>query len=220
MKNLKYILVIPFLTAVSSMSGQIKVNQTVSQSAIPNSSAFIDASATATVNSTNFGKGLIFPRTDLSTMVLVHQGTLYNGASNPNRFDGMIVYNTKIGGAAVSGAATQGVLAEGFWYYDNKSGAVNGGTWRPFVPAAIVKSKEVVVTVAANTASSILDLGTTVITANEVGTFLGAKIYKAGALVMTADSSYDKATNKLNTGNGFISQVLSEGTYTVVVDYK
>jgi hypothetical protein len=37
---------------------------------------------------------------------------------------------------------------------------------------------------------------------------------------MTADSAYNKSTNLLTTGNGIMYQVLPEGTYKVVVDYK
>ncbi|WP_139326048.1 hypothetical protein [Chryseobacterium sp. RU33C] len=95
-----------------------------------NSSAFIDASSNTSINGNpNLGKGLIFPRTDLSTF------TTFGGApfgipnNYPTFYDGMIVYNTKDGGVAGVGA-TQGELKPGFWYYDNKSKSVNGGTWK------------------------------------------------------------------------------------------
>jgi len=42
----------------------------------------------------------------------------------------MIVYNTAAGGVAGVGA-TVGTLSPGFWYYENKSSTVIGGTWKP-----------------------------------------------------------------------------------------
>jgi hypothetical protein len=55
-----------------------------------------------------------------------------SGAANqfPTRFDGMIVYNTNEGGTAGVGS-TDGTLTPGYWYYENKSGSVDGGTWKP-----------------------------------------------------------------------------------------
>jgi hypothetical protein len=203
--------------------GQVKGNQNYNGSAVPNSSAFLDASVTNIINNAHRGKGMIYPRADLSTMNLTNQGTLYNAGNNPNRFDGMIVYNTKVGGVALSGVATQGELAQGFWYYENKTTNFNGGIWRPFVATSNlgVKSKTVTVVVPANATTATLDLTTSVIAANEVTSFLGAKVYdNSGNLVMTADSAYDKATNLLTTGNGFMYQVLGEGTYQVVVEYR
>jgi uncharacterized protein (TIGR02145 family) len=93
-----------------------------------NSSAFIDASSNTTNNGTvGNGKGLVFPRVDLSTFTFVGSTGVPN--NYPSRYDGMIVYNTKTGGTANVGT-TVGTLAPGFWFYDNKSATTTGGTWK------------------------------------------------------------------------------------------
>lgn len=177
----------------------------------------------------NEAKGLVFPSTNLTNWVFNTAGL---GAIFPTSFDGMIVYNTGTGATGLT-QVTQGVqvnVAPGFYYFSNPDGAlgsnsVDTGRWLPLGTvggaAGAVKSKTVAVTVPANATTTLLDLGTGTIAANEVLTFLGAKIYNSnGDLVATADSSYAKATNILNVGNGFMSQVLAAGTYNVVVDYK
>lgn len=207
-----------FFVICFSMNAQVRLTNT-NNTAVGNMSAFIDGSSNSTNNSsTSIGKGLIFPRVTLSTFTF---GAAATGVPNalPSRYDGMIVYNTSTSGVAGAGA-TEGTLSEGYWFYENKSNSVTGGTWKRLNgPTASIKSKTV--TAIADGSSATLNLGVAVITANEVGTFLGAKVYNAaGDLVMTADSDYNKATNVLTTGNGFIAQALAAGTYTVVVDYK
>ncbi len=98
-----------------------------------NSSAFIDGSSNPSNNSSvGTGKGLVFPRIDLSTFTFVSGTT---GISNnfPTRYDGMIVYNTKDGGTANVGA-TEGLLKSGFWFYENKTASLTGGTWKQLSP--------------------------------------------------------------------------------------
>ena len=91
-----------------------------------NSSAFIDASSQNTNNSSvGIGKGLVFPRVDLSTFSFV-SGTTGILTNFPTRYDGMIVYNTTDGGVANVGS-TSGTLSPGFWFYENKSATL---TWR------------------------------------------------------------------------------------------
>jgi hypothetical protein len=117
--------------------GQIRiVNNAAANSNAPNSSAFIDASSVITNNSTsNVGKGLLYPRTDLRDF------TAFGGAptgipnSYPTLYDGMIVYNTANDGVAGIGA-TEGTLCHGFWYYHNPTTNINGGIWRPLRPCS------------------------------------------------------------------------------------
>ncbi|USL95273.1 hypothetical protein D1J36_008315 [Riemerella anatipestifer] len=107
---------------------QIKTNKTVSQNVIPNQTAFLDASSTPQWNtSTNIGKGLVFPRTDLTqlnTLIATPNGV---SLAYPNRLDGMIVYNTATGKSAIGNVD----VTSGFYYYENKSNTLSGGTWKP-----------------------------------------------------------------------------------------
>lgn len=173
----------------------------------------------------NEGKGLVFPSTDLTQWTF---NTTFLGTIFPTYFDGMIIYNTGTGATLTGTNNPNGssAVAPGFYYFSNPNWASNfsidEGRWIPVGgSSATVKSKTVEVVVPANPTTATLDLGTSVIAASEVTSFLGAKIYdNSGNLVMTADSAYNKATNLLTTGNGIMYQVLPAGTYQVVVDYK
>ena len=126
MKNIVQIL-ITFLCIVSS-TAQVRFTGT-NNLAVATGSAFLDASSNATNNaSTSIGKGLVFPRVSLGTFTF-GTATTGIGASFPGRYDGMIVYNTTVGGVAGAGT-TDGTLSEGFWYYYNKSNTNAGGTWK------------------------------------------------------------------------------------------
>ena len=119
-----------FITAciLSAFYGTAQVRMTGTGITSSNSSAFIDASSNTTNNGTvGTGKGLVFPRVDLSTFSFV--GSTGVASNFPSRFDGMIVYNTALSGVAGAGT-TQGTLSPGFWFYENKSNSTTGGTWK------------------------------------------------------------------------------------------
>ncbi|MDY3315875.1 hypothetical protein PG630_00935 [Riemerella anatipestifer] len=107
---------------------QVRSNLNVSQNTIPSQTPFLDASSSISWNnSVNIGKGLVFPRTNLvnlSTLVATPNGI---GNSYPNRLDGMIVYNIATGKSAIGNID----VIPGFYYYENKSTTLNGGTWKP-----------------------------------------------------------------------------------------
>lgn len=108
--------------------------------AVTNSSAFLDASSnSAYATSVNSGKGIVFPRVDLTTFN-AFLGVSGSATSFRTRYDGFIVYNTATSGVAGVGA-TQGTLTPGFWYYENSTadvgvGSISGGTWKPLTPAS------------------------------------------------------------------------------------
>lgn len=107
--------------------GQIKISSYSATSNIAGgSSAFLDASSSSLWNnSTNLGKGLLFPSVDLTLMAAMsHSGTI-GASSNPKRFDGMLVYNTATGTSVIGTVAVK----PGFYYYSNSSTNINGGTW-------------------------------------------------------------------------------------------
>lgn len=207
--------------------GQIRFNNTVNNISATNSSSFLDASSNTTVNaSTNLGKGLLYPRTNLTTFTAFSGSPVGIGNSYPTRFDGLVVYNTAASGVAGVGA-TQGTLTEGFWYYDNKSGTVNGGTWRPIGgPAATVKEAVLTYVVPANNNTADLGLSTAAATLvsgvlpSASNAFLSATVYGANNAVVVSSAAYNTTTSVLTTGSGFINQVLAPGTYTIVVAYR
>ena len=133
----KIIILTCFLTFCCILShAQVRIVNSTINFPVLNSPAFIDASSNNAVNnSTNVGKGLVFPRTDLSLVTAFLAVVSGSEEEFPNRFDGMIVYNIKDGGTAGFGS-TAGTLTRGFWYYDNpnghlSTGSITGGTWRP-----------------------------------------------------------------------------------------
>lgn len=93
---------------------------------VSNTSAFLDASSYATWNnSSDNGKGLVFPRVDLTTFAAIKATISGIPNSFPNRFDGMIVYNSATGTAGIGGTD----VTPGFYYYANTTANLNGGTW-------------------------------------------------------------------------------------------
>ncbi|RNA63288.1 hypothetical protein D1631_15820 [Chryseobacterium nematophagum] len=133
--NLEKILPIVFVLLVSCFYGQVRISNSILNTVAPNSSAFIDASSNPEYNlSTNVGKGLLYPRTDLTTFMAFSGLPVGIPNSYPTYYDGFMLFNTATSGVAGVGA-TEGTLCRGFWYYDNpSSSSVTGGTWRPFRP--------------------------------------------------------------------------------------
>jgi len=123
----KVIILMTLVLNLFLVTAQIKTNQAVGNGSINTSSAFLDASSTPVWNSsTNTGKGLLFPRVNLTTFAaFAYGGTAGLSTNYPTRFDGMIVYNSATGTAAMGGAA----VTPGFYYYANTSTTVTGGTW-------------------------------------------------------------------------------------------
>ncbi|MDY3532926.1 hypothetical protein PG330_03305, partial [Riemerella anatipestifer] len=108
--------------------GQVRTNSTVNQEVLSNSTAFMDASSSPDWNSSiNLGKGLIFPRVDLVQLTALSSVGSGGPANYPTRMDGMLVYNVGTGRSGLGGVD----VVPGFYYYENKSNLLNGGTWKP-----------------------------------------------------------------------------------------
>ncbi len=225
------------LSAVGFSQAQVRIVNSINNSAAPSSSAFIDASSNSTTNATtNVGKGLIFPRTDLTTFTTFSGTPTGIATSYPTRFDGMIVYNTATSGVAGVGS-TQGTLTAGYWYYDNKSTTVNGGTWRPVSSATSsavnILTTETVTNTLVNSAQVYAIKGTFTATGSSTAVDIpaptgmtalyGITIYKAGTnTVYSRDLySYTIATTAGNaiTGSPTVSVVYPAGTYDYVLEY-
>lgn len=137
MKNkFKILLATALIGGVATVSNaQVRIVNSASNAGVGNMTAFIDASSNSTANGQpNVGKGLIFPRTDLTTLTAFGGGATGAPTSFPTRYDGMIVYNTATGGSAGVGTTSE-ALYPGFWYYENKTTNVATGTWRPLTPS-------------------------------------------------------------------------------------
>ena len=131
MKNIIIIFTVT-LFEVISLNAQVRIVNSAAISIAANSSAFIDASSNSTNNaSTNIGKGLLYPRVDLTTFASFSGTPTGIGTSYPTRFDGMVVYNIGTGNTLVGASTTIIAVTPGFWYYDNKSTTLKGGTWKP-----------------------------------------------------------------------------------------
>jgi len=244
MKKLQYIVAVLVLSSLGNMAyGQIKGNQGYVGSSIAASSAFLDASTTSAVNDPNFGKGMIYPRADLSVLVLANQGTLYNSGNNPNRFDGMIVYNTGTGNTpgAGSGVGNQAVVP-GFYYFSNPgtTSSTSNGRWLPLggtpvdpkvnilasetTTNTLINSAQVYArkgTFSANGTSTAPTFPSGAIVIPSTGSLYRITIFQAGTNNVYANSvySYDKTTGNFVTGAPSMSVVYPSGNYDYVVEY-
>ncbi|MDR2236513.1 MAG: hypothetical protein LBE92_10335 [Chryseobacterium sp.] len=250
MKN-TYLLIPCVIAALftSKVSAQVKGNQILGNSSINLSTAFFDASSSTLWNgaspaATNVGKGFIFPRADLRSLVLTNNGT-YLASNNPNRFDGIIVYNTATGTtpSTGSGIGNQAVVP-GFYYFSNPGTPTSPATgqWIPLGGAPIDPKVNVVTTgdTVTNTLINNVPIyarkgsftvnGTTTAatpaTGNAViiptaGSLYRITIFQAGTNNVYANSvySYDKATGNFVTGAPSMSVVYPAGTYDYVVEF-
>lgn len=219
---------------LSALYGTAQVRMTGIGITSSNSSAFIDASSNTTNNGTvGTGKGLVFPRVDLSTFAFV--GSTGVASNFPSRFDGMIVYNTAVSGVAGAGA-TQGTLIPGFWFYENKSTSVSGGTWKPLgtgvggtvidiTPTEIaldtkVNGVQLYAIAGSFTADGVRAAVTITKPAGMTGYF-AITIYKDGKTFRNQIASFDTSatTDNVFTGSGPFSEVYPAGTYNYVLEY-
>lgn len=221
------------LSAVNFSFAQVRIVNSATNTAVNGSSAFIDGSSNSTTNSTpNVGKGLIFPRTDLTNFTAFGGSPVGIATSFPSRFDGMIVYNTATGGAAGIGATSE-ALFPGYWYYDNKSTSVSGGTWKPISAGGKenILTTETVTNRLVNNAQVYGIKGTFTATGSSTAVTIPAPanmsalyaitIYKTGTNMAYAKElySYDTTTGAAITGSPSISVVYPVGTYDYVLEY-
>ena len=110
--------------------GQVKANNLVTGT-IATESAFIDASGFS--SGVQNGKGLNFPRTDLTTFTFKTATT--SSLKFPTAYDGMVVYNTGTGNTLTG---TVVAVTPGFYYYSNPGATTNSttGTWTAFLSPA------------------------------------------------------------------------------------
>lgn len=128
----KNIIVFCLLALIGNAKAQVRFPDIALNSTSTGSSAFLDASSYLVNNkTTNIGKGLLYPRVDLTIFTAFGGAPIGAPTSYPTRYDGFIVYNTASSGVAGIGATEGNKLTPGFWYYENKSTTIDGGTWIP-----------------------------------------------------------------------------------------
>ena len=179
---------------------QIRTFNSPNNAVAGNSSAFIDASSNVGANnSASLGKGILFPKTDLTIFsAFLSVGTLGLNNNYRNYFDGMIVFNTATGQSSIGDVSVE----PGFYYYSNPgqnfpTGNVNAGSWKPLggegisprvhitentptetnlVMANIATEKVISITGTADGITTHIDLGTTVLPKDTVINFRKAII--------------------------------------------
>ena len=224
------------LISFNNVIGQVRIFNSNANSSALNSSAFIDASSGIVANaSTNVGKGLLYPRVDLTTFASFSGAP--TGASNsyPTRFDGMVVYNTGTGNTLVGSSTTIVAVAPGFYYYNNKSATLTGGVWTPLLDGTTViknvTSTEVALSTKVNGAQLYAINGTFTATGSSTAVsvtvpagmtgYYTLVTYQSGKTFRKEIYSFDIATSTNNVicGTGAFSEVLPAGTYNYVLEY-
>lgn len=112
------------------------------QSSINGQNPFIDASTSfdTSVSNNSIGKGLVFPRTNLTTWEFNIE--LLNNGTFPTAFDGMVVYNTGTG-LTLLGQGKQVYVEPGLYFFFNPNATtdISLGAWSKFgINTSIVQS--------------------------------------------------------------------------------
>lgn len=237
---MKILKIITVLTAsiVTNAIGQVRLANSIVNTVALNSSSFIDASSGSSNNSsTNIGKGLLYPRTDLTTFATFGGSSIGLATSYPTRYDGFVVYNTGSGNTLATAADAIIAVTPGFWYYDNKSSNVKGGTWKPLggdstkyitsaAPIATstsIDGKQVFavsgmfVTLGTNAlVSIIMPVGMTGY--YKMTTYIGGKTFRSDISEFKMTPTVPNTDNVV-TGNGLFSEVYPAGTYSYTLEF-
>lgn len=209
-------------------NAQLKTNNATT-AVIGGESVFLDASS---FTSGNIGKGMNFPRTNLTTFTFVSGTT--SALKFPTAYDGLVVYNTATG-TTISG--TPVAVTPGFYYFKNTGGTTNPatGVWTPIGGAnnvdikttetttnTLVNGSQVYGIKGAFTASGTSAFVSVPVPAGMTGLYKmtifkpgGSTVFATGVQTFNIASS----TNNVVTGEGMITQVYPAGTYDYVLEY-
>ncbi|WP_288436374.1 hypothetical protein [uncultured Chryseobacterium sp.] len=226
------------LTASANVTfAQIRANNAISTN-ITGQSVFLDASANGFTTSANNGKGIAFPRTDLTTFTFATPTT--SNFNFPTAYDGMIVYNSKSGTTPATGSGVGGqTVAPGFYYFSNPTGgsanayATSTGQWLPFsantkeniLTTETVTNRQInsaqVYGIKGTFAASGTSTSVTIPAPTGMTAMYAITIYKAGSNTVYSRElySYDPATGAAVTGSPSMSVVYPNGTYDYVLEY-
>jgi Repeat of unknown function (DUF5907) len=140
---LTVIMAAPVVVKAQILSNGLIVNQFSTENVFLDLSTNFDPLVTS---SNIIGKGLLFPRTDLTKWIFNVESL--DGILFPTAFDGMIVYNTGTGSTPVTGnnPSISTNVTPGFYYFSNPSGSttVSGGMWKAVGADASTTAKGVV----------------------------------------------------------------------------
>ncbi|RLA16586.1 MAG: hypothetical protein DRQ56_10370, partial [Gammaproteobacteria bacterium] len=129
-KTFKFIFFIAVMTMSYNMLSQINTNGNASNT-IGNQNPFMDSSDFSQFPN-DIGKGLYFPRTDLT--IWVFNTAILDGITFATSYDGMIVYNTGTGITSIGQGVTVPVTP-GFYYFYNPVilgfPDISSGKWLP-----------------------------------------------------------------------------------------
>lgn len=239
MKLLKNLSILLFFLIAFQSNAQLRSYNSISDQT-QNSSVFFDASASPLSLSANtdLGKGMIYPRADLTQFNFTPLSSTFFETG----YDGMIVYNTVSGTTPATGSGIGGQTVEpGFYYFSNPGSTGNSATgeWIPFVGGSDTKTeitnntinetttiingvpeKVVLVDGVADGTTTQLTLDGTILSSGDVTKLREAKIYQGNRLFMIASGDYDAAGNVLVTGDGMVNKLLPAGTYSVELYYE
>lgn len=225
------------VAASSTTFAQVRSNGTVSAT-IATQSVFLDASANGFTTSANNGKGIAFPRTNLTSFTFATPVT--SALNFPTAYDGMIVYNSVAGTTPSSGSGIGGqTVVAGFYYFSNPTPtpafSSASGQWLPLGgnPKVNFSSAEVATNSLVNNAQVYAIKGQFTATGSSTAVDIpsptgmtalyGITIYRAGTNTVYDRSlySYTVATSAGNaiTGSPSMSVVYPSGTYDYVIEY-
>ncbi|CAI8743090.1 hypothetical protein [Chryseobacterium sp. IT-36CA2] len=222
------------LLAVGIFSNaQIKTNNTINAT-IGGESVYLDASSFPASNS--LGKGLAFPRTNLTNFTFTTQVT--NGLKFPTAYDGMIVYNSVAGTTPASGSGIGGqTVGVGFYYFSNPTPtpafSSASGQWLPLggsgkeniLTTETVTNRQVnnaqIYGIKGTFAANGTTTAVTIPAPTGITAMYGITIYKAGTNTVYSRElySYDTSTGAAVTGSPSMSVVYPNGTYDYVLEY-
>ncbi|MGL6126314.1 hypothetical protein BBI01_10950 [Chryseobacterium artocarpi] len=239
-------IVLAITASVNVTFAQLRANNAISTN-IAGQSAFLDASANGFSNGANNGKGLAFPRTDLTVFTFATATT--SNFNFPTAYDGMIVYNTKAGSTPTTGSGVGSqTVAPGFYYFSNPTGgatnsyATSTGQWIAVgaSPKVTIGTNEVATNTLINVSAgvdkqvyaikgSFTTTGTstsvTIPSPSGMTSLYGITIYKVngtGNKVVYSRDLYSYnigATNNAVTGSPSMSVVYPADTYDYVLEY-
>lgn len=228
----KYIFIASSILLSSVAYGQVELQNAPNTDGIVNDAPFLDASG-YTGADMGVGKGLLFPRTDLTTFEF-KTDKLGGFQFFSTAFDGMIVYNTKSGKTG-NNPATQGIQVDvepGFYYFSHPGGDenttdVSAGKWVRIGGGASTSVAGANVATGTFTHAGGIQavLGDNVPT--DLKAITGIKIVRIddngakleGGVAATTFYSYDKATRTISFGQGVMATSMPKGEYHYTIEY-
>lgn len=223
-----------FLILVSSVANaQVATNLNTSPS-MTSTNYFIDASGFEGFASQSEGRGLGFPRTNLTAFTF--DTSAIDNLLIVTDFDGMVVYNNATGNTA-AGQGVVTAVTPGFYYFSNPGnpGSVTGGQWKPLgggSSSVDIKTTETVTTTKVNGAQiygikgSFTADGTTATVTIAVPSgmtgYYKITIFKGSTTTIIGTSVRQfglSGTGNVITGAGLFTEVYPAGTYDYVLEY-